>query len=90
MLQHSLNPSKMLTFWRARSKKFFNLILLFFYQETPVDAEGKNGVTPLHVAVHYDNTSLALLLLEKASFPSAHAFLECKKSIFHIFLCFNK
>jgi hypothetical protein len=33
-----------------------------------VDAEGKNGVTPLHVAVHYDNTSLALLLLEKASF----------------------
>ncbi len=40
-----------------------------------MDAEGKNGVTPLHVAVHYDNTSLALLLLEKASFPAAHAFI---------------
>ncbi len=32
-----------------------------------MDAEGKNGVTPLHVAVHYDNTSLAHLLLEKVS-----------------------
>jgi hypothetical protein len=40
-----------------------------------VDAEGKNGVTPLHVAVHYDNTSLALLLLEKASVLAAHAFI---------------
>ena len=28
-----------------------------------MDAEGKNGVTPLHVAVHYDNQNLAMLLL---------------------------
>ena len=42
-------------------------------QETEVDAEGKNGVTPLHVAVHYDNTALALLLLERGASPHAAA-----------------
>jgi hypothetical protein len=30
-----------------------------------VDAEGKNGVTPLHVAAHYDHQNVALLLLDK-------------------------
>ncbi len=31
------------------------------------DSEGKNGVTPLHVAAHYDHQNVALLLLDKAS-----------------------
>jgi hypothetical protein len=61
-----------------------------FYQETPVDAEGKNGVTPLHVAVHYDNTSLALLLLEKASFPAAHAFILTQMRALSTWGCIHK
>ena len=38
-----------------------------------MDAEGKNGVTPLHVAVHYDNQAVAMLLLERQGSPHATA-----------------
>jgi ankyrin len=30
-----------------------------------VDTEGKNGVTPLHVAAHYEHQNVALELLQK-------------------------
>ena len=46
-----------------------------------MDAEGKNGVTPLHVAVHYDNTPLAALLLDRGASPHAAA----KVDIFFLF-----
>ena len=42
-------------------------------KESTVDAVGKNGVTPLHVAVHYDNTALAMLMLERGASPHAAA-----------------
>ena len=38
-----------------------------------MDAEGKNGVTPLHVAAHYDHQNVALLLLDKGASPHAAA-----------------
>lgn len=34
---------------------------------------GKNGVTPLHVAAHYDHQPVALLLLDKGASPHAAA-----------------
>lgn len=33
----------------------------------------QNGLTPLHVAAHYDNQKVALLLLEKGASPHAPA-----------------
>lgn len=33
----------------------------------------QNGLTPLHVAAHYDNQKVALLLLEKGASPHATA-----------------
>lgn len=33
----------------------------------------QNGVTPLHVASHYDNQNVALLLLENGASPHATA-----------------
>lgn len=33
----------------------------------------QNGLTPLHVAAHYDNQDVALLLLEKGASPHATA-----------------
>ena len=42
-------------------------------KDAPVDAEGKNGVTPLHVAAHYDHQNVALLLLDKGASPHAAA-----------------
>lgn len=40
------------------------MILFFFHQ---------NGVTPLHVASHYDHQNVALLLLDKGASPHAMA-----------------
>lgn len=36
-------------------------------------AAGKNGVSPLHVAAHYDHQPVALLLLDKGASPHAAA-----------------
>lgn len=33
----------------------------------------QNGLTPLHVAAHYDNQDVALLLLDKGASPHATA-----------------
>lgn len=33
----------------------------------------QNGLTPLHVAAHYDNQAVALLLLDKGASPHAVA-----------------
>lgn len=33
----------------------------------------QNGLTPLHVAAHYDNQKVAMLLLEKGASPHATA-----------------
>lgn len=49
---------------------------------TPVDIEGKNQVTPLHVAAHYNNDRVAQLLLEsgasaQASAKNGFVFLGC-------------
>lgn len=44
---------------------------LLLQKEAPVDAQGKNGVTPLHVASHYDHQNVALLLLDKGASPHA-------------------
>lgn len=33
----------------------------------------QNGLTPLHVAAHYDNQEVALLLLDKGASPHATA-----------------
>ena len=38
---------------------------LLLQRQAPVDAEGKNGVTPLHVAAHYDHQNVAHLLLDQ-------------------------
>lgn len=38
-----------------------------------MDIEGKNQVTPLHVAAHYNNDKVALLLLEKGASAKASA-----------------
>ena len=46
---------------------------LLIAKDAPVDAEGKNGVTPLHVAAHYDHQNVALLLLDKGASPHAAA-----------------
>lgn len=40
---------------------------------TPVDVEGKNQVTPLHVAAHYNNERVAQLLLESGASAQASA-----------------
>lgn len=37
------------------------------------DPPFQNGLTPLHVAAHYDNQKVALLLLEKGASPHATA-----------------
>lgn len=42
-------------------------------RDAPADAQGKNGVTPLHVAAHYDHQPVALLLLDKGASPHAAA-----------------
>merc|ERR1712223_2099548 len=42
-------------------------------RQAPVDAEGKNGVTPLHVAAHYDHQNVAHLLLDQKASPHAAA-----------------
>ena len=42
-----------------------NVTNLLLQRQAPVDAEGKNGVTPLHVAAHYDHQNVAHLLLDK-------------------------
>lgn len=49
------------------ASKYGNLKVtrLLLQRDAPVDAEGKNGVTPLHVAAHYDHQNVALLLLDK-------------------------
>ena len=41
---------------------YMKVAKLLIAKDAPVDAEGKNGVTPLHVAVHYDNQNVAMLL----------------------------
>lgn len=46
---------------------------LLLAKGAPVDAQGKNGVTPLHVASHYDHQNVALLLLNKGASPHATA-----------------
>uniref|UniRef100_A0A8C7HJR1 Ankyrin 2a, neuronal n=1 Tax=Oncorhynchus kisutch TaxID=8019 RepID=A0A8C7HJR1_ONCKI len=46
--------------------------LLLQRKAMPDDA-GKNGLTPLHVAAHYDNQQVALLLLDKGASPHATA-----------------
>lgn len=33
------------------------------------NVEGRNGLTPLHVATHYNHVNVALLLLEKDADP---------------------
>lgn len=42
----------------------------------------QNGLTPLHVAAHYDNQDVALLLLDKGATPHSTA----KVGIFFFFL----
>lgn len=42
-------------------------------KDAPVDTQGKNGVTPLHVASHYDHQNVALLLLNKGASPHSTA-----------------
>lgn len=42
----------------------------------------QNGLTPLHVAAHYDNQEVALLLLEKEASP--HATAKVRQSTFPV------
>uniref|UniRef100_A0A8C2A715 Ankyrin 3 n=1 Tax=Cyprinus carpio TaxID=7962 RepID=A0A8C2A715_CYPCA len=42
-------------------------------KRAPPDAAGKSGLTPLHVAAHYDNQKVALLLLDQGASPHAAA-----------------
>jgi len=37
------------------------------------NAEGKNGLTPLHVATHYNSVEVAQLLMEHKANPHAAA-----------------
>lgn len=46
---------------------------LLLQRDAPANAQGKNGVTPLHVAAHYDHQPVALLLLDKGASPHATA-----------------
>jgi len=41
--------------------------LLLQDKRCEVDITGKNRLTPLHVATHYDNLDVVLLLLERAA-----------------------
>lgn len=49
------------------------VVKLLLDRGTAVDLEGKNQVTPLHVAAHYNNEKVALLLLERGASPHAAA-----------------
>ena len=45
--------------------------LLLQDRRADVDVAGKNGLTPLHVASHYDNRDVILLLMQHSA--STHA-----------------
>lgn len=55
---------------------------LLIQRDAPIDAQGKNGVTPLHVAAHYDHINVALLLLESGASPHAAAKVLCFSLVF--------
>ena len=46
------------------------------------DVQGKNGLTPLHVATHYNHVNVALLLLNNKASPHSVA----KVSMIYIYL----
>ncbi|KAG7512790.1 ankyrin-3-like isoform X9 [Solea senegalensis] len=46
---------------------------LLLQKRAAPDAAGKSGLTPLHVAAHYDNQRVALLLLDQGASPHAAA-----------------
>ncbi|TMS22533.1 Ankyrin-3 [Larimichthys crocea] len=54
----------------TEKSKVANLLL---QKNAPPDAAGKSGLTPLHVAAHYDNQKVALLLLDQGASPHAPA-----------------
>lgn len=46
---------------------------LLLQKEANPNAQGKNGLTPLHVATHYNHANVAQLLLENKADPHATA-----------------
>ena len=43
----------------------FEIVRLLLDKNADPNTEGKNGLTPLHVATHYSHVNVALLLLER-------------------------
>lgn len=46
---------------------------LLLQKDADPDVQGKNGLTPLHVATHYNHVNVAQLLLENKADPHASA-----------------
>lgn len=46
---------------------------LLLQKDADPDVQGKNGLTPLHVATHYNHVNIAQLLLENRANPHASA-----------------
>jgi len=47
--------------------------MLLLQGDVDVDVLAKNGLTPLHVAAHYDNYNVARLLLQHHASPNSTA-----------------
>ncbi|XP_034951102.1 ankyrin-2-like isoform X1 [Chelonus insularis] len=46
-----------------------NVAKILLQKDSDIDAQGKNDVTPLHLACHYDHPNVANMILEKGASP---------------------
>lgn len=60
--------------WSKRSDRSYRLDTDWSYRLDSLSLSlSQDGLTPLHVAVHYDNQQVALLLLDKGASPQSAA-----------------
>ncbi|XP_065312556.1 ankyrin-3-like isoform X3 [Gordionus sp. m RMFG-2023] len=58
---------------RAAGDQAYPIARILIDKGAEIDVKGKNDVTPLHVATHYDKPALVSLLLERGADPLAKA-----------------